>query len=388
MNDRPRIVVISEPGSAGVKRHVVDLLRLIDVMRFEVYFIYSLERSDATYQTEITELSTRGITCIEIPMNAPLSVRKDTAALMTLIGELRRIRPHLIHSHSSKAGGLARIASLCLFPRPRNVYTPNAMACHRSSLYWGIEVVLGLLTDRLVAVSRTEFADWQRWRIPGAKRAAIIPNGMSVRTSETVGHREIPHNAEWTFGACGRICRQKNSLLMFRTAVEMLRRDSQARFVWIGDFGDDDEAQSVRTFLSQEKEFGDRLRVTGWVSDPESLLLTLDVFCMISRYEGLSYVLGEAQLLALPVLAVDAPGISDLVVQDVTGIVALPQIESLCDALTGLRDDVELRRRLGEKARREIALHYTVAGMVAAVEDVYEQLTPQRSSTTLDATTV
>ncbi len=373
MAERIRVMVISEPGKAGVKRHVIDLLRRIDLDAFDVYFVYSFERSDAAYAGEIAELESRGMTCLEIPMDAPLSVKKDSQAFKTLVREMRRIRPHVVHLHSSKAGGLGRLAALCVRPRPRVVYTPHAMACHRSRFYWGIEVVLGLMTDRTVAVSKSEQADWVRWKIPKAQRAAVIPHGFESPSVPLVDHREIPAGTSWSFGACGRICRQKNALLMFQTALEMLRRDAHARFVWIGDFSEDEEAQAVKQLLDEAGN-PERLAVTGWVSDPEKRMRELDVFCMISRYEGLSYVLAEAQLLRLPVVGVDAPGVIDLIQHDQTGVIAAPQVDALCDALITLRDDRELRSRLGESARQELVLNYSFPKMVGAIEGVYRDM--------------
>ncbi len=388
MTDRIRVVVISEPGIAGVKRHVVDLLRRIDVEAFDVYFIYSLVRGDDAYVGEIADLSARGIECLQIPMDAPLSVRKDWSALRRMIRELRRIKPEIVHLHSSKAGGLGRLAALCVTPRPKTVYTPNAMACYKSRLYWGIEVGLGWLTSRSIAVSTSEQADWVRWKIPKAKQAAIIPNGFTAPPVPPINHREIQPGEPWVFGACGRICRQKNALLMFQAALEMLSRDPHARFIWIGDFGGDDESDAVRALLSSAGN-PDRIEITGWVTEPGVQMRKLDIFCMVSRYEGLSYVLAEAQLLELPVIGVDVPGIIDLVQQDQTGVIATPDVESICKNLAVLRDDQRLRAQLGKAARQEIELNYTVPKMVDAIEEVYRELAKrgQSNDTTLQHST-
>ena len=376
MSDRVRVAVISEPGKAGVKRHVVDLLQGINVEKFDVCFIYSLVRSDSDYRSEIDGIGARGIKCVEVPMDAPLSVSKDFAAFKQIRQELKQFKPEILHLHSSKAGGLGRLVSRFVSPRPKVVYTPNAMACYLSKMYWVIEVALGTLTDRAVAVSNSEKRDWLRWKIPGAKISSVVPNGFAAPTADPIVHRDVSGGATWTFGACGRICRQKNALLMFQTAIHVLEKDPNSRFVWIGDYGDDEESHAVKQFL-ESKGKNDRLVITGWVSDVQRYLRELDIFCMISRYEGLSYVLAEAQLLALPVLGVDAPGVIDLVHHETTGIVSEPNIDKLTADLFRMRDDVLLRKRLGESARQEILTNYTVRHMVDGVEKVYRELVPR-----------
>ena len=115
---RRRVALVSEPGKAGVKRHVIDLLSRIDLTRFEVTFYYSLQRSDANYTQEIAALQERGVTCIEVPMATRIYPLQNLWAFCQLVRCFRQQRPEMLHLHSSMAGGIGRFASLFVYPRP------------------------------------------------------------------------------------------------------------------------------------------------------------------------------------------------------------------------------------------------------------------------------
>lgn len=370
---RHRIGLISEPGKAGVKTHVVGLLQNVDVTRFEIVYYYSQQRSDASYPQELAALRARGITCVEVPMDTHKSVIQNVRAFLKLVALCRAQRPALLHLHSSIAGGVGRLASLFIFPRPVVLYTPHAMAAYRSKAYLWLERILGVLTDVLIAVSPSERADFIRWRIPKARTAAVIPLGVHLPTEDAAPAEKAPRpEGTWVVGACGRICGQKNALLFFRVAVAALAQGRDWHFRWIGDFGDDPEAEAVKALLEKAGR-PDRIEVTGWVSQPQPHLEALDVFCMFSRYESFGYVTAEAMLLGVPVLATPATGTVDLIQDGVTGSLVEPQADAIVAALDRLQRDAPRRAALAANARRFVAEHHTVAEMVAKTEALYAQ---------------
>jgi len=141
---------------AGVKTHVVDILRDIPLEGLEIVYFYSLTRSDNGFLEDLQAIKARGIRCHEVPMRVELRVADDLRAFLQLWKLLREFRPQVLHLHSSKASGLGRLVKLALFPQPAVVYTPNAMACYRSAFYLWLERGLGWFTDVLIAVSASD----------------------------------------------------------------------------------------------------------------------------------------------------------------------------------------------------------------------------------------
>jgi glycosyltransferase involved in cell wall biosynthesis len=369
------VAVVSEPGKAGVKTHVVDLLRGLDLDRFDVTLYYSLGRSDGDYADQVRELAARGVRCVELPMQAELSPRGDLRALAALVAALWRLRPRILHLHSSKAGGLGRLASLFLWPRPRVIYTPHGMACYRSRLYLWLERVLGPLTHVPIAVSPSEKRDFIAWRIPRARATRVLT--MGVRPPARIGQPIDGDREVWYVGACGRICYQKNARLFFDLAIRVAG-DGRFRFRWIGEFGDDAEAEQVRAMLDRAG-WPPEIEITGWLSRPEEQIRTLDMFCMFSRYESFGYVTAEAMALGVPVLATPTTGTIDLVHHEQTGLLVEPDLASVEAAVRRVASDPALRERLRVQGRRLVREKHTVRRMVDDVEQIYHNAAGSRA---------
>jgi glycosyltransferase involved in cell wall biosynthesis len=359
---------------AGVKTHVMDILRNIDLRGLQIEYFYSVRRSDSAFPGELEAVKARGIRCHEVPMRVELRPAEDLRAFVQLWFLLRKFRPHVLHLHSSKASGLGRILSLLLWPKPAVIYTPNAMACYRSSVYLVLERMLGYLTDVLVAVSASEKRDFIQWKIPGAVDATQLTVGVRhVEVPVTV-----PDPTTWTIGACGRICYQKNALLFFRTALAMIAGDATLRFRWIGEFADDEEAIAVRALLEAAGN-PSQITITGWVVDPHREMAALDTFCMFSRYESFGYVTADAMLLGVPVVALPSTGTMDLVQHGVTGLITNSDESQVTADLLKIKSDAGLRNELIINARDFIQQVHTVEKMVAQMAQIYLEASHARA---------
>jgi len=367
-----RVGVVAEPGMAGVKSHVVGSLRAFELDGFEVSLGYSLRRADKRYEAEINELEGRGIRCEELPLTRALNIKDDARALSACYSFLKKGRFDVLHLHSSKAGALGRLAVQCLRHKPVVVYSPHAMACYSSRMACGVERLLGTVTDQLVACSNSERADWVRWKIPGSDRAVVIPPGIASATGGDRGG-QTSRDSAFLIGAAGRICAQKNAGLFFRVALEGVRRLPRAEFVWIGDYGSDAEADRVREMLRAAGS-PERVRVTGWISDPRARLGELDVFCMLSRYESYGLVTAEAMSQGVPVVAMPSTGTVDLVEDGRSGLLVEDSVADIVKALHRLYADPRLRGDLGDGASLRISAEPTHSDVAAALRQLYRQL--------------
>lgn len=120
-----------------------------------------------------------------------------------------------------------------------------------------------------------------------------------------------------------------------------------------------------------------RVSFAGRVSDAElhALLREAAVFALPSRKEGFGIVYVEAMANALPVLAVSAGGITDVVVHEETGLLPAPgDAGALRTALTSLMSDADLRRRLGAAGRRRVLEHFTESAFQSRMDALLEAL--------------
>jgi glycosyltransferase involved in cell wall biosynthesis len=373
-------MLISEPGFAGVKRHLIHVLDDLTDGEFDVAFIYSLSRADRYYAAEIETVRARGIACYEVPMVRDISLRADVRALRAIGHAVRSWRPDIIHCHSAKAGALGRIAAALHRPRPACVYTPHAMPCYFSKKFYLFERIAGRFTDRIVAVSRSERDDVTRWGIVPPEQIRYLPLAVSTTTrspSHETGDRE-PNRL--LVGACGRVCSQKRSLLFFQMGETLMRQDHRVHIQWVGDFSNDREASEVKEFLATS-DFPDRIHITGWVDNANEYLSRLSVFCMFSRYESFGFVTADAMALEVPVVAVDATGTRDLVIHNTTGLICDPDARAAAAAVQQVLNDERLRATMVAAAKERIAEEYSPEHANHQLRAFYRELIEQRRAT-------
>jgi glycosyltransferase involved in cell wall biosynthesis len=117
----------------------------------------------------------------------------------------------------------------------------------------------------------------------------------------------------------------------------------------------------------------------GWVDDIAGFYASMDIFAITSRYEGLPYSLLDAMAHGLPTVGFDVPGVSDLVVPGTTGLLAPPgDVEALAAHAAFLIGNPDLRRAMGEAARRRIEPSFTLGSQVESLIRTYESLMPRR----------
>ena len=152
------------------------------------------------------------------------------------------------------------------------------------------------------------------------------------------------------------------------SALAEMRNAHQIR-LWVVGRGD---ASRFRRF-AEELDVADRISFFGSRPDTERFYQAADVFALPTEYEAAPLVAYEASACGLPVVATCVNGIADLVVDGETGILVTRTPDDIARALQALATDPDLRRRMGEAARRR-ASAFSWDRSAESVVRVYEQL--------------
>ena len=169
--------------------------------------------------------------------------------------------------------------------------------------------------------------------------------------------------------------RAPKALDIFIRAVDELRRKHAGlRALIVGN--PDASGEDKRLLdLMRELSLDDTLIFTGLRRDVADILAAMDVAVLSSDHEGSPLSVMEYMEAARPVVATNVGGIPDLVVDGVTGILVPPRDPTaLAAAISGLLDDPDLRRRLGEAGRARRRSEFDISNTVRRVEDLYEEL--------------
>ena len=374
LHDRkPRICYIVESASAGVGRHVGDLIeRLAEREVAELHVLWSPKRVDRRF---LDRLERSNVRHQAIRMQRSIGPR-DLLALLEVRAYLRNHGPFdVVHGHSSKGGALARLAAIG--SRSRVVYTPHAFAamdpsgrrCNRW-LYRRLELFLAGLTDRVLAVSPEERDFAIEMGIPAGK-LSVVPNGIEfdVLPARQGARRELGLGAEdVTVGFVGRLNSQKYPELLVQAFSSIARRFPQARLVIIGD---GPLASQVESVVARRGSTG-RVILAG-ARDGRRLMPAFDLLAMPSRYEGFAYVALEALAAGLPLLVTDTASARLTVEDGVNGYVVPVDAAAFAERLGRLLEDEALRQRMGRNSAAK-ASSFSVDQMVESIWSAYEEL--------------
>ncbi len=309
----------------------------------EVTVLYSIRTETPK---NFAELFHPKVDLVYVHMCREVHVRNDCLSVWGLVRQLRRCGPDVIHLHSSKAGVLGRAAAKIATPNAKVFYSPHGLSFLRRDVsrkkqlaYLTFERMAHLMGGTVVACSPSELHEIEtQLRVKDAK---LIENGVDINS---IPLRVVRDDENVVIGMNGRASFQKHQELFFALAIEL--HDVTAKFLWIG--GNTDELSLL--------ERSSAITCSGWLTRSRALELMsgLDIYVQTSRWEGMPVALIEAQVAGIPAVVTDVVGNRDVVVHGVTGFIASTK-EEMASYLKQLRDDRQLRERVGHAAR-ELAL--------------------------------
>jgi glycosyltransferase involved in cell wall biosynthesis len=384
--------VIARLNIGGPAIHVINLTTGLDPARFESVLVTGLENpGEGSLLDLAVERGIQPVVIPEIVAEATLKPR-DLKALVALYRLLRRERPHIVHTHTAKAGFVGRLAAW-LVGVPVVVHTYHGHVLHsyysprKTWLLRRMERVLGSLTDRIIAVSEQVKRDLVDYRVANPEKIGIIALGFELKpfldgaVHRGSFRRELGvSNGAPLVGIVGRIFPIKNHRLFLDAAARIAAEEKAARFVVVGD-------GALRRQMEEHANglgIADRVIFTGWRRDLPRIYADLDVLVVSSNNEGTPVSAIEAMASGCPVVATRVGGLPDLIDDGETGyLVPREDAHALGAAVMGLLRNHETARRIGETARARVAERFTTERLAADMERLYSDLLLQKGSMAL-----
>lgn len=337
----------------------------------------------------------RRIASHEVPdLIRELHLRRDRRALRQLRALIAELKPDIVHTHSSKAGVLGRLAAFGAPSRPGVVHTihgPPFMPVEGSLLR---RVRLQLLNEVyavaerraarrchvMVAVADAMAAQFLARRIGRPEQYLTVRSGMEVgafvqaggdaegrrRTREALGVAP----GDFVIGTVARLAEHKGHDDLLDALGADLRDRPGWRLLWVGD------GWWRQRLLEKAERLGvrDRIITTGLVA-PERvppLIAAMDVLAHPSSREGLPRTVPQALLAGVCPVAYDADGTGEVCQHERTGLlVPTGDVLALGAAVRRLAADPALRDRLVRAGRERCARQFSAEGMVRELEKVY-----------------
>lgn len=378
--------VITRMEEGGAPR---VLLALLDGLDPET-FVQEVITGTAPRAGDITdELKVRGVVhhAISSMVRRPTPIR-DTAALLSLVSVMRQGEYDIIHTHTSKAGFLGRLAALITGHR-RVIYAPHGTVF--SGYFPGWQIGIFILAERLAAgwcrriitLSRAEVREFLDRGIGEDRLFRVVPNGIDIERligqQDRAGFRSALGWSEQdlVIVSVGRLEPVKGHRTLIRAAPQIIEAVSRSqapgtvRFLLAGD-----GALKERLMLEAEKSgVSEHVHFAGHRDDVGAVLSAGDLFVMPSVNEGMGLAVVEAMACSLPVVASNVGGIPEVVEDGVSGILVPPNdAGALAAACSGLLFDPTARERMGIEGERKARARYDIRAFLQNTAAVYREL--------------
>ena len=370
----------------GGPAHQASLLsgRRLDPERYETLLVHG--RTAPGEESMADRAQAEGAETVYLPsLRQPVSPLHDARALAQIRSIARRFRPHLVHTHTAKAGFLGRSAALLAFrPRPVLVHTFHGHVLEgyfgpaKTRLYRDLERALGRRTDRLIGVSRQTVDDLVRLGVGPPEKFSVIPLGLELEPYASL-ERDAGAELRAELGVAddqallafvGRIVPIKRVDLLLRSFARASEGGARAHLAIVGD----GETRADFEGLAAELGVAPRVSFLGYRRDLTRIAAAADAAVLSSDNEGTPVWLIEAAAAGRPAIATDVGGTAEVLTPE-SGILVPPDDEiALAAAISRLAGDRELRRRMGTRAREHVLQRYSVERLLSDIDALYREL--------------
>jgi len=349
----------------------------------------ALARGESSMSFVADEL---GVEVVDVPyLHREVSPILDPLSIRAVVQLIRRVRPHILHTHTAKAGAIGRTAA-ALAGEARPPIVVHTFHGHvlrgyfdpiRTAAYTNVERALARQTTRLVAVSPEVRDDLVELGVAPPSRFTVIRLGIDLDqriaegTADGASLRRLFGVPDGTFvvGWIGRMTAIKRLPDVLDAFAALRARGVDAVLCLVGD-GPDREAVEERAHMLG---IARHTLFVGYQRDVAPYYGLFDVLLLPSGNEGTPVVAIESLAAGTPVVATEVGGVPDVVENGRSGFLTrVGDIHAIADALERLARDPELRDDLGQAGRERTIPRYRVDRLVDDVDALYRELLAER----------
>jgi len=355
--------VIARLNVGGTARYITQLANQLPKHGIETFVATGYVQG-----AEIEDESAQSIEIIRIPsLGRSFNPIKDHFARMQLDKIIAQVKPDIIHTHTFKAGYIARMKEQ---PVPvihtfhGHLLDDPEFSGFKSKVIVEVERMLAKKSVKLVTVGRRVADELLEQRIGNKDQYINIPPGvvaLNVTPKEqALRNLNLPDDGRLIVGWIARVTGVKNPMLALEVADAM----PDTQFVVAGG---GDLLEKVKAAAPSN------VSVVGW-AQAEDVFGASEIILSTSENEGMPVALIEAQLAGKPVVATDVGSVSEVLLNHETGIVTNKNAGSIALALESLLLDKQKRTEMGTLAISRANALFSVDRMINAHLGLYKSI--------------
>jgi len=317
----------------------------------------------------------------------------DIKSFFSLLWLFMCERPEMVHTHTSKAGILGRLAAW-IARVPIIIHTPHGHVFYGhfgpklSFLYLAIERLFAHTTTYMVALTKGEKNDYIRLRVGNPDKMPLIHSGVDIdlfcqsRKKRATKRAKLGIDKDsFIVGTVGWLLPIKGPLVLLEAMEKVWKSYPKINLVYVGK-GDLEEKLRQG---AENSGHTDHLKLLGWRNDVHEIMGIFDCFVLPSMNEGMGRVVVEAMATGCPVVASNTGGIPDLVKDGHNGLLAPPgNAKTLADAILKIIEHPTLAATFVNNGR-EVCKRYSQQAMIDKLHRLYAHALTEQTKSAIPA---
>ena len=366
--------IVTRMNTGGVAVLLAEICKDYDRHGFECILITGACDSD-----EEDYLQARGFTLDVIQISSlgrGLNPLRDLIAFLKIIRVLVQLKPNIVHTHTSKAGVLGRIAAKISIPRVKILHTYHG---HLLQGYFStlatfllvlIEKNLARISDELISMGNQVKKELLAAGIGKESQYSVVFPGIVDSSTTSINPEVEAFKAKHVDAVIcifvGRLSPIKRCDRIIELAHMQMLQEKSVHFVILG-------GGELRHNLEVQSQ---NLPITflGWQSNSAQWLAISDIAILLSDNEAVPLAMIEAGFAGLPAIATNVGSMADVVIDGVNGLLTSTKIEDIAAAITRLIEQPKLRTEMGTAGQSLARNRFSTQAMISAHQVIYSQL--------------
>ncbi len=354
--------IISSSDTGGAQTLLLNILQNIDTSKYRLIVICNHE---GHYVSDFQNYANKTY-LLNFNHKNPL---KEFFFAYNLYSKIRKIiikeKVDIVHNHLWKACFYGSHAAQGIVKKVfNNLHGELISEVEESSLKLNLyRYLYQKLQGRSIAISHYNAKELVKLGIK-KEDITVIYNAIDAIYFNHIHHKNIIHDNPFNVLCIARIFPQKGIDYLLETAEKL---DNNIQINIIGDGVDYKEI----SLLIKKKNLSN-IHLLGFKKDVRPYLEQADVFVLPSRWEGFGIVLLEAMAYELPIIASNTGGIPEIVQHDKGGLLFdVGNINQLIEHLIFLKNNIEIRKRMGNHNKAYFLKHFTLKKMIENLDKLY-----------------
>jgi len=307
---------------------------------------------------------------------------KDIFVFFEILSLLVQLKPDIIHTNSSKAGGIAGLAGWTykvLSNRKINlIFTAHGWAFAEDKSKWKIGLIklfskiTAMFYDKIICVSEYDRKIALENNIAPEDKLITVHNGIDIKninflTKEEAQKKLIKKTSPLVIGTIAEWTSNKGLIYLLKAIKKI--KNKKIDTILIGS-GENPDKEKITKFI--EKKNLKNIHLIEFIPNAVNYLKAFDIFILPSTKEGLPYTIIEAMAAEVPVIATNVGGIPEMIENNINGIlIESKNSQLLAVKILELINNPETTKEMTRKSRQKVEKEFTLDQMILQTKKIY-----------------